>query len=94
MVGFGVSMALFASIFRAPFSRQYHSQIDVGAVCLDFPWKDIKTVGDLGSGIGGMGSKLVENYPHLDVVLHDLPSVMNDARTVCLHSFDGFIFCT
>jgi 16S rRNA G1207 methylase RsmC len=59
----------------------------------DFAWKDVKTVADLGSGIGGMGTKLVQHYPHLDVTLHDLPDVMKDARSVRLLLHSIMLLC-
>jgi hypothetical protein len=49
----------------------------------DYPWEKVKSVGDIGGGIGGFSSKLIKQHAHINVELHDLPETIEDARAVC-----------
>ncbi|EGO18879.1 hypothetical protein SERLADRAFT_480559 [Serpula lacrymans var. lacrymans S7.9] len=69
--------------------EEYHrGMIGVGSimgslsVLEHFPWKEVSTVCDLGSGIGPFSLPLAKMYPNLHITCHDLPEVLAQAQVV------------
>ncbi|EGN93498.1 hypothetical protein SERLA73DRAFT_64041 [Serpula lacrymans var. lacrymans S7.3] len=69
--------------------KEYHrGMIGVGSimgslsVLEHFPWKEVSTVCDLGSGIGPFSLPLAKMYPNLHITCHDLPEVLAQAQVV------------
>lgn len=68
---------------RVAFHRAMLGQSDMlgaSAVLHHYPWNDILSVVDIGSGIGAFSTPLAKMYPHLRITHHDLPKVMVLAR--------------
>ncbi|KAG1822664.1 S-adenosyl-L-methionine-dependent methyltransferase [Suillus subaureus] len=68
---------------RDAFHRAMLGQSDMlgaSAVLHHYPWNDISSVVDVGSGIGAFSTPLAKMYPHLRITHHDLPNVMVLAR--------------
>ncbi|KAG6852680.1 hypothetical protein C0991_009963 [Blastosporella zonata] len=45
----------------------------------DFPWSDVSTVCDVGSGVGAFSLPLAKAFPHLKITLFDLPETIGQA---------------
>ncbi|KAG1885244.1 O-methyltransferase-domain-containing protein [Suillus subluteus] len=64
---------------RDAFHRAMLGQSDMlgaSAVLHHYPWSDISSVVDVGSGIGAFSTPLAKMYPHLRITQHDLPKVI------------------
>ncbi|KAG1864892.1 O-methyltransferase-domain-containing protein, partial [Suillus subluteus] len=64
---------------RDAFDRAMLGQSDVlgaSAVLHHYPWNDISSVVDVGSGIGTFSTPLAKMFPHLRITNQDLPKVM------------------
>ncbi len=49
----------------------------------DFDWSQLpqdSVVVDVGGGIGSLAKELTRNYPHLRIIVQDLPKVIEDAE--------------
>ncbi|KAG2126909.1 S-adenosyl-L-methionine-dependent methyltransferase [Suillus clintonianus] len=51
------------------------------AVLHHYPWDDISSVVDIGSGIGAFSTPLAKMFPHLKITNQDIPEVMIQAQT-------------
>ncbi|KAG1864874.1 O-methyltransferase-domain-containing protein [Suillus subluteus] len=68
---------------RDAFDRAMLGQSDVlgaSAVLHHYPWNDISSVVDVGSGIGTFSTPLAKMFPHLRITNQDLPKVMTLAQ--------------
>ncbi|KAG1804644.1 S-adenosyl-L-methionine-dependent methyltransferase [Suillus subaureus] len=64
---------------RDAFHRAMLGQSDMlgaSAVLHHYPWNDISSVVDVGSGIGAFSTPLAKMFPHLRITNQDLPKVM------------------
>lgn len=64
---------------REAFHRAMLGQSDMlgaSAVLHHYPWNDISSVADIGSGTGAFSIPLAKMYPHLRITNQDLPNVM------------------
>jgi len=52
------------------------------AVLDNFPWSGVKTVCDVGFGVGVFSLPLAQMYPHIKITLHDLPETIGQARDI------------
>ncbi|KXN81593.1 Sterigmatocystin 8-O-methyltransferase [Leucoagaricus sp. SymC.cos] len=50
-----------------------------------YPWKNYKTVCDVGSGIGSFSWNVLESFPNIDVILHDLSETIALAKSVWMN---------
>lgn len=48
-----------------------------------YPWDEVRTVCDVGSGVGSFAWPLLETYFHIHVTLHDLPETINMTKEFC-----------
>ena len=52
---------------------------------LEYPWHDLpaeSSVCDVGSGVGTVTLELAKTYPHMKLILQDMPSVLKYAQEV------------
>ncbi|KAG1854821.1 O-methyltransferase-domain-containing protein [Suillus subalutaceus] len=54
--------------------------LGASAVLHHYPWNDISSVMDVGSGIGTFSTPLAKMFPHLRIINQDLPKVMAQAQ--------------
>ncbi|KAG1854823.1 S-adenosyl-L-methionine-dependent methyltransferase [Suillus subalutaceus] len=54
--------------------------LGASAVLHHYPWNDISSVVDVGSGIGTFSTPLAKMFPHLRITNQDLPNVMAQAQ--------------
>ncbi|KAG1751062.1 S-adenosyl-L-methionine-dependent methyltransferase [Suillus lakei] len=69
---------------RDDFHRAMLGQSDMmgaSAVLHHYPWGDISSVVDVGSGIGAFSTPLAKMFPHLRITNQDLPEVMVQAHS-------------
>ncbi|KAH7912333.1 O-methyltransferase-domain-containing protein [Hygrophoropsis aurantiaca] len=84
----GVSGTLFELMQSDPKKREnYHrAMIALGSVTGSlsvlslFPWGEVATICDVGSGIGAFSLPLAKSYPHLHITCYDMPVVLIQAR--------------
>ncbi|KAH7927960.1 S-adenosyl-L-methionine-dependent methyltransferase [Leucogyrophana mollusca] len=84
----GVKGTLFDLMQSDPKKREnYHrAMIGLGSVTGSlsvlnlFPWNEVATVCDVGSGIGAFSLPLAKTYPHLQITCHDMGEVLIQAR--------------
>ncbi|GLB41603.1 putative S-adenosyl-L-methionine-dependent methyltransferase [Lyophyllum shimeji] len=48
-----------------------------------YPWDKVRTVCDVGSGVGAFVWPLLESYPHVHATLFDLPETIDLAKELC-----------
>ncbi|OAX38962.1 S-adenosyl-L-methionine-dependent methyltransferase [Rhizopogon vinicolor AM-OR11-026] len=59
-----------------------HSEIvGASAVLHHYPWDDVSSVVDIGSGIGAFSIPLAKMFPHLRITDQDLPEIIKQAQT-------------
>lgn len=59
---------------------------------LGFPWADVKTVCDVGSGVGAFALPLSKAFPHISISLFDLPEPINMAQDVSVPNLASLSF--
>ncbi|KZT65014.1 S-adenosyl-L-methionine-dependent methyltransferase [Daedalea quercina L-15889] len=61
-----------------------YNQISSAALIADFPWasQGNATVVDVGGGMGSMTMKLAKSFPHLQLVVQDLPATIEQAKAM------------
>ncbi|KIJ65800.1 hypothetical protein HYDPIDRAFT_151410 [Hydnomerulius pinastri MD-312] len=47
-----------------------------------YPWNNVSTVCDVGAGAGNFSIPLIKTFPHLQVVVQDLPDVLEQGKEV------------
>ncbi|OJA11684.1 hypothetical protein AZE42_10532 [Rhizopogon vesiculosus] len=50
------------------------------AMLHEYPWDEVSSVVDIGSGIGALSMPLAKMFPHLRITNQDLPEVIKEAR--------------
>lgn len=58
----------------------YHS--DLTQLIVDFPWADVSTLCDVGSGIGSFSLPLAKSFSDIHITLIDLPDIIEQAKAV------------
>ncbi|KAG1825347.1 O-methyltransferase-domain-containing protein, partial [Suillus variegatus] len=53
------------------------------AVLHHYPWDNVRSVVDIGSGIGAMSISLAKMFPHLRITSQDLPETIKLSRNTC-----------
>lgn len=48
----------------------------------DFPFDQVGSLCDVGSGIGGFAIPLAKAYPHIKITMQDLPGTIEQAKQV------------
>ncbi|KAH9949723.1 S-adenosyl-L-methionine-dependent methyltransferase [Amylocystis lapponica] len=54
----------------------------MSAVLEHYPWMEVMTVCDVGSGVGAFSVPLTQMYPHIKVTLQDLPETVGHAEEI------------
>jgi len=57
------------------------------SVIKEYPWSNVKTLCDVGSGVGTFAWPLLKTYPEINVTLLDLPEVIELAKEHCKHVY-------
>ncbi|KAH9949716.1 S-adenosyl-L-methionine-dependent methyltransferase [Amylocystis lapponica] len=55
---------------------------NMSAILEQYPWMEITTVCDVGSGVGAFSIPLTQMYPHIKTTLQDLPETVGHAEQV------------
>ncbi|KAG2029970.1 S-adenosyl-L-methionine-dependent methyltransferase [Suillus americanus] len=62
--------------FRKEGMKDHYYEAMEDDVSFHYPWNDISSVVDIGSGIGAFSTPLAKMFPHLRITNQDLPKVM------------------